>query len=143
MVAMPVTPLQIKWVQARQLASVQAARRLIDTHWTEPLDTRALARHAHLSPFHFIRVFRATFGVTPHQYLTRRRLEHAKVLLTTGALSVTDICMEVGFSSLGSFCTLFQRHTGRSPQQYRLLMLARRRFIPRCFLAMAGVVDAA
>jgi AraC-like DNA-binding protein len=141
MTSSPVTPLQVKHAQVERAALVLAARILIDQEWAEALDTRTLARQAHLSPYHFIRVFRATYGLTPHQYLTRRRLEQAKQLLTTSMLSVTEICMAVGFSSLGSFSALFQRHTGRSPQHFRLLMLARRRFIPRCFLAMAGVLE--
>jgi AraC-like DNA-binding protein len=78
-----------------------------------------LAREVRISPFHFIRQFEAVFGVTPHQYRTQLRLDRAKELLASGQLSVTDICMEVGFSSLGSFSTLFTRRFGETPSAYR------------------------
>jgi AraC-like DNA-binding protein len=78
-----------------------------------------LAREVRISPFHFIRQFEAVFGVTPHQYRIQVRLDRAKELLASGQLSVTDICMEVGFSSLGSFSTLFTRRFGETPSAYR------------------------
>ena len=78
-----------------------------------------LAREVRISPFHFIRQFEAVFGVTPHQYRIQVRLDRAKELLATGQLSVTDTCMEVGFSSLGSFSTLFTRRFGETPSAYR------------------------
>ncbi len=71
-----------------------------------------------ISPFHFIRLFDAVFGETPHQYRTRTRLERAKELLAAGG-SVTDVCFEVGFSSVGSFSRLFARRVGMSPSTYR------------------------
>jgi AraC-like DNA-binding protein len=77
-----------------------------------------LAREVQISPFHFIRQFEAVFGVTPHQFRIRRRLDVAKQLLATGH-SVTDVCMEVGFSSLGSFSALFTRKVGEPPSAYR------------------------
>ena len=77
-----------------------------------------LARDVQMSPFHFIRQFHAVFGVTPHQFRIASRLEQAKVLLAGGEHSVTDVCMEVGFSSLGSFSTLFTMRTGESPSAY-------------------------
>jgi AraC-like DNA-binding protein len=79
----------------------------------------AVARVAAISPFHFIRQFEALFGVTPHQFRTRARLERAKELLARDHASVTDVCFEVGFSSLGSFTTLFKRHVGSTPSAYR------------------------
>lgn len=78
-----------------------------------------LARELRISPFHFIRQFEAVFGVTPHQYRIQVRLDRAKELLASGQLSVTDVCMEVGFSSLGSFSTLFTRRFGETPSAYR------------------------
>jgi AraC-like DNA-binding protein len=78
-----------------------------------------LAREVRISPFHFIRQFEAVFGVTPHQYRIQVRLDRAKELLASGQLSVTDVCMEVGFSSLGSFSTLFTRRFGETPSAYR------------------------
>ncbi|MGC1813328.1 MAG: helix-turn-helix transcriptional regulator, partial [Solirubrobacterales bacterium] len=91
------------------------ARDLADSHYDEPLDLRALAREAHVSPRHFSRTFRRSFGETPHQYLISRRLERARHLLRTTELSVAEICLEVGFSSVGSFTTTFTRHVGVSP----------------------------
>lgn len=120
-------------------ARLRRARRFMDEHFAEPLDLDRICREAHFSRYHFIRLFRSAFGITPHQYLIRRRLQKAQELLAAGELSVTEVCFAVGFQSLGSFSSLFQRAIGRSPQQYRLLMLARRRFIPQCFLTMAGI----
>lgn len=78
-----------------------------------------LAREVQISPFHFIRQFEAVFGVTPHQFRIQTRLDVAKHLLATGHYSVTDVCMEVGFSSLGSFSALFARRVGEPPSAYR------------------------
>jgi AraC-like DNA-binding protein len=78
-----------------------------------------LAGELRISTFHFIRQFRAVFGVTPHQFRIRSRIELAKRLLAQGRQSVTDICMEVGFSSLGSFSALFARRVGEAPTSYR------------------------
>ena len=78
-----------------------------------------LAREVRISPFHFIRQFEAVFGVTPHQFRIASRIAHAKTLLAGGQYSVTDVCMEVGFSSLGSFSTLFAQRVGEAPSAYR------------------------
>jgi AraC-like DNA-binding protein len=87
---------------------------------TEPSPTiEQLAREVRISPFHFIRQFEAVFGVTPHQFRIGSRIELAKELLARGEHSVTDVCMEVGFSSLGSFSTLFARRVGETPSAYR------------------------
>jgi AraC-like DNA-binding protein len=95
------------------------ARDLVDGRYHEPLDLRALASEAGVSPRHFGRSFRGTFGETPHQYLLSRRLERARHLLRTSELSVAEVCLEVGFSSVGSFTSTFRRHTGCSPTEYR------------------------
>lgn len=79
---------------------------------------RDIAARVNLSPFHFIRVFGALFGDTPHQFRTRLRLERARTLLASGS-SVTDTCMEIGFSSVGSFSALFTRWNGASPSAFR------------------------
>ena len=78
-----------------------------------------LAREVQISPFHFIRQFEAVFGVTPHQFRIQARLDAAKCLLAAGHYSVTDVCMEVGFSSLGSFSALFTQRIGEAPSAYR------------------------
>jgi AraC-like DNA-binding protein len=78
-----------------------------------------LARAVQISPFHFIRQFEAVFGSTPHQFRIQSRLDLAKHLLARGQHSVTDVCMEVGFSSLGSFSALFTRRVGETPSAYR------------------------
>src|SRR6188472_813321 len=78
-----------------------------------------LAREVQISPFHFIRQFAAVFGVTPHQFRIQTRLDQAKHLLAMGNHSVTDVCMEVGFSSLGSFSALFTQRIGERPSVYR------------------------
>ena len=93
-----------------------------------------LAREVRISPFHFIRQFEAVFGVTPHQFRIQTRLDAAKHLLATGHYSVTDVCMEVGFSSLGSFSALFARRVGEPPTAYR------RRF--RAFVQVSGTLPA-
>ena len=95
------------------------ARDLADSHYDEPLDLRALAREAHVSPRHFSRSFRRIFGETPHQYLISRRLERARHLLRKTEVLVAEICLEVGFSSVGSFTTTFTRHVGVSPTTFR------------------------
>ncbi len=95
------------------------ARDLVDSRYGEPLDLRALSRAAHVSPRHFSRSFRRIFGETPYQYLLSRRLERARHLLRTTDESVAEICLAVGFRSVGSFTTSFTRHVGVSPTTYR------------------------
>ena len=91
----------------------------MDRRYAEPLDVPTLARIAHVSEAHFIRTFRATFGETPHRYLQRRRVERAMHLLRTTETNVTEICLEVGFTSLGTFSRTFRRILGMSPSSYR------------------------
>ncbi len=95
------------------------ARDEIDRAYASPLDIDSLARVAHSSPAHFIRSFKATFGETPHRYLQRRRVERAMYLLRTTPLSVTDICLDVGFTSIGTFGRTFRDIVGESPSQHR------------------------
>jgi AraC-like DNA-binding protein len=95
------------------------AKDLIDARYREPLDVPALARAAHMSAAHFSREFRRAFGETPHQYLLTRRLERAAALLRSTDRSVTDVCLAVGLTSVGSFVTSFGRTYGRSPSAYR------------------------
>lgn len=95
------------------------ARDAMDRRYAEPLDVPGLARLAHVSSAHFSRTFRATFGETPNRYLQRRRVERAMFLLRSSAASVTDVCMAVGFSSLGTFSRLFSAIVGEPPSAYR------------------------
>lgn len=95
------------------------ARDAMDRDFAEPLDVPGLARVALMSPAHFSRQFRATFGQTPHRYLQRRRIERACALLRDTDLSVTDISYAVGFDSLGTFSRTFTAVLGRSPSAYR------------------------
>lgn len=95
------------------------ARDAMDRAYAEPLDIPAVAAVAHISPAHFIRQFRAVFGETPHRYLQRRRVERSMFLLRETGRSVTDICMDVGFSSLGTFSRTFREIVGETPTGYR------------------------
>lgn len=95
------------------------ARDAMDRGYARPLDIAALARIAHVSEAHFIRTFRATFGETPHRYLQRRRVERAMALLRETELSVTDVCFDVGFASLGTFSRTFAQIVGVSPSAFR------------------------
>ena len=107
------------------------ARDAMDRAYAQPLDVPALARIAHVSPAHFARTFRATFGETPHRYLQRRRVERAMFLLRESEHSVTDICFEVGFGSPGTFSRTFRDIVGRSPRTYR--REAASAGVPTCF----------
>lgn len=91
----------------------------MDREYAEPLDVPALARAAAMSPSHFSRRFRATYGETPYGYLMTRRMERAKALLRAGDLSVTEVCMAVGCTSLGSFSARFTELVGEPPSAYR------------------------
>ena len=92
----------------------------MDRAYAEPLDVRAVAAIAHVSPAHFSRSFRAVFGETPHSYLQRRRVERSMFLLRETDRSVTDICFDVGFNSLGTFSRTFRHIVGESPSTYRM-----------------------
>ncbi len=101
------------------LAHVRRARDLIDRAYDQPLDVPTMAAAALMSPAHFSRQFRAAYGETPYGYLMTRRVERAMALLRGGDLSVTDVCMAVGCTSLGSFSTRFTELVGESPSAYR------------------------
>lgn len=95
------------------------ARDAMDRTYSQPLDIPALAQVAHVSEAHFIRTFRATFGETPHRYLQRRRVERAMFLLIDSPASITDVCLDVGFTSLGTFSRTFRDIVGMNPSDYR------------------------
>ena len=105
----------------------------MDRTYAEPLDIPALARIARVSEAHFIRTFRSTFGETPHRYLQRRRIERSMWLLRETTRSVTDICLDVGFTSLGTFSRTFRTILGLSPMAYRKGSEPARAAVPTCF----------
>src|SRR3954451_12598559 len=96
------------------------ARDAMDRAYAEHLDVRAVAAVAHVSEAHFIRTFRTVFGETPHRYLQRRRVERSMFLLCETDRTVTDICFDVGFGSLGTFSRTFHSIVGETPSHYRL-----------------------
>jgi transcriptional regulator GlxA family with amidase domain len=109
------------------------ARDTMDRLYADALDVEWLARSVHLSRAHFIRSFREAFGETPHRYLQRRRIERAMALLRDSDRSVTDICFDVGFSSLGTFSRTFREVLGESPREYRRRAQGEQRpYIPGC-----------
>jgi AraC-like DNA-binding protein len=108
------------------------ARDAMDRDYARPLDVPALARVAHVSEAHFIRTFRGTFGETPHRYLQRRRVERAMFLLRETRRSVSEISLDVGFASLGTFGRTFREIVGESPTGYRE-RAADLRAVPACF----------
>ncbi len=103
----------------RDLAHLRRARDLIDREYARPLDVEALARTALMSSAHFSRRFRAAYGETPYGYLMTRRIERAQALLRRGDMSVTEVCAEVGCTSLGSFSSRFTELVGETPTAYR------------------------
>jgi AraC-like DNA-binding protein len=128
------------------MASVPPARHLLrakdlaDARYNEPLDVADLARAAGLSPAHFSRQFRRTFGESPHVYLLTRRLERAASLLRSTDRSVADICFLVGMQSVGSFTTSFRRMFGMTPTAYRASFppAAAHALVPACVVRVYG-----
>jgi AraC-like DNA-binding protein len=114
---------------------LRRAKDLMDREYASPLGIDDLARSAGCSRYHFVRSFRAAYGETPGRYLAMRRIERAKDLLRSVNLTVTEICMLVGFSSLGSFSAKFTAVVGMSPSEYRAANPASAP-IPGCFLMM-------
>ena len=114
------------------LVRLRRARDTIDRDYAQPLDVPALAQVALMSPGHFSRSFRAAFGETPYSYLMTRRIERAMALLRRGDLSVTDVCMEVGCTSLGSFSARFTEVVGETPSAYRARCHDATAVVPGC-----------
>jgi AraC-like DNA-binding protein len=124
-----------------ELARLRRARTFIESRCGDAIDLEAMAAAARLSRFHFLRRFRGAFGETPHELLTRCRIERAKTLLLESDTPITEICFAVGYGSPGTFSSLFTRHVGRSPERFRRRWFpsaAIIRPIPGCFLAMFG-----
>ena len=122
------------------LPHLRRAKDLADRHYGDALDLDALAAAAHVSKYHFTRSFAETYGETPMRYLTRRRIERAQDLLRSANLTITEVCMIVGFSSLGSFSSRFRELVGESPAHYRNRWAAQGGpHVPGCFLFMRGI----
>jgi transcriptional regulator GlxA family with amidase domain len=118
------------------LVSLRRARDLMDREYAQPLDVPAMARAALMSPAHFSRKFRAAYGETPYSYLMTRRIERAKALLRQG-MSVTDACVTVGCTSLGSFSSRFTEIVGETPSQYRARDHSELDLMPSCVVMYA------
>lgn len=118
--------------ERRDLVAMRRVRDRIDREFAQPLDVESLARGVHLSAGHLSREFRRVYGESPYAYLMTRRIERAMTLLRRGDLSVTAICFEVGFSSLGTFSTRFTELVGVSPSAYRADPSRSVRGIPAC-----------
>jgi AraC-like DNA-binding protein len=115
------------------------ARKFIDECYDQPLDLAEISKQACLSRYHFLRLFRETFDTTPRQYLIKRRIDKAKELLRAPSLSVTEVCFEVGFQSLGSFSALFHARVGHAPINYRQRERESLNKVPSCFIQMFGL----
>lgn len=120
---------------------IAAAKMYIDEHYAAPIDLDHISQQACLSPFHFHRIFRKVYLHTPHQYLTRKRIDKAKDLLAENK-PVADVCNEVGFESVGSFSTLFKKQIGFPPTYFRNIAWLKKqeektqpkKFVPHCFV---------
>jgi AraC-like DNA-binding protein len=124
------------------LSHLRRARDHLDREYRSAIDLGDVAAVAGVSKYHFVRAFAATYGETPIRYLTRRRIERAQDLLRSANLTVTEICMAVGFASLGSFSARFTELVGESPTAYRNRWAAQGGpHIPGCYLFMNGVLD--
>jgi transcriptional regulator GlxA family with amidase domain len=119
-------------VTPEDLAHLRRARDLMDRDYAKPLDVPAMARQALMSPAHFSRQFRAAYGETPWSYLMTRRIERAMALLRRGEASVTDVCLAVGCTSLGSFSARFTEIVGESPSAYRARCHDATAMVPAC-----------
>ena len=115
------------------LAHLRKARDRMDREYAQPLDVPALASTALMSAGHFSRQFKLAYGETPYNYLMTRRIERAKALLRRGDMSVTEVCMAVGCTSLGSFSSRFTELVGESPTAYRQRDHRSTRSIPACY----------
>jgi transcriptional regulator GlxA family with amidase domain len=118
------------------LAHLRRSRDLMDRDYDQPLDVPAMARAALMSPAHFSRKFRAAYGETPYTYLMTRRIERAKALLREG-VSVTDTCVAVGCTSLGSFSSRFTEIVGETPSAYRARDHSHLQVVPPCVTKVA------
>jgi AraC-like DNA-binding protein len=121
---------------------IVSAKIFMDENFDQPLDLDSISRQSCISRFHFHRLFTRIYRKTPHRYLTQKRIDNARQLLAENDLSVSEICSNVGFESIGSFSILFKKEIGFAPQYYRNLAFKKKklakeqpqRFIPHCFI---------
>ncbi|HEX2785196.1 MAG TPA: AraC family transcriptional regulator [Ilumatobacteraceae bacterium] len=123
------------------LVHLRRARDHADRSYTRSLTLDELAAVACLSKYHFLRLFKSTYGVTPMEYLSRRRIERAQDLLRATNLTVTEVCMAVGFSSLGSFSSRFRTLVGENPSEFQQRYASGAPHIPGCFVFMWGLAE--
>jgi transcriptional regulator GlxA family with amidase domain len=127
----------VRGVDRDDLVRLRRARDQMDREYANPLDVAALARTALMSAGHFSRSFREAYGETPYSYLMTRRIERAMTLLRRGDMSVTDVCFEVGCSSLGTFSTRFTELVGESPSAYKARDHSWSEGLPACLVRVA------
>ena len=123
------------------LVHLRRARDHADRSYASPLTLDELADTANMSKYHFVRLFKATYGCTPMEHLSRRRIERAQDLLRATNLTVTEVCFAVGFSSLGSFSARFKTIVGETPTQFQRRHAAGAPHIPGCFVFMWGLAE--
>lgn len=123
------------------LIHLRRARDLADREFAQPLDLDRLARTAGLSKYHFLRLFRATYGLTPAAYVSARRVERAQDLLRATNLTVTEVCHAVGFTSLGSFIDRFRTVVGETPAAFQRRYAAGAPRIPGCYIFLRGLAE--
>lgn len=123
------------------LPHLREARDLVDRRYADALDLDELARSAGVSKYHFLRAFAAVYGRTPAVYLAERRIERAQDLLRSTNLTVTEVCMLVGYSSLGSFSAKFRQLVGVTPSAYQAKFADGTPHIPGCYVFMHGLSD--
>jgi AraC-like DNA-binding protein len=123
------------------LVHLRRARDLADRSYAGPLSLADLAAAACLSKHHFVRLFKATYGRTPMEYVSQRRIERAQDLLRATNLTVTEVCFAVGFSSLGSFSSRFRALVGESPSEFQRRYAGGAPHIPGCFVFMWGLAE--
>jgi AraC-like DNA-binding protein len=123
------------------LVHLRRARDFADRHYAQPLSLSEIAGVAGLSKYHFLRLFRATYGITPMEYVSQRRIERAQDLLRTTNLTVTEVCFAVGFSSLGSFSSRFRQLVGESASEFQRRYADGAPHIPGCFIFMWGLAE--
>ena len=128
-------------MRSNPLKQVRLARHLLDRHYDAPITIEELSREVFLSPYYLIRAFSDVYNQTPHQYLVGQRIAKAKELLRNSDLSITEICVAVGYESLGSFSTLFRKVAGLSPSAYRTNShpTPNPTYIPLCVCILHGI----